>query len=266
MASSAGFGAELRIAEALPEVCRLKFDGSPNVGWSPRIRQQFGYFTPDEWYQATLLHLVDGDTEWLDVGCGRDLFASNEPLARLLAGRCRLLVGIDPSDNIDSNELVHERAKCMLEDYHPGRQFDLVSLRMVAEHITDPQAAVAALGRLTRPGGRVVIYTVSKWSPASIAAALTPMAVHHAVKRYLWEAAPEDTFPTAYRMNTRPALRRLFSAAGFAEESFLYLDDCRSLARWPLTLRLELMARGALRRIGLPYPETCLLGIYRREG
>ena len=131
---------------------------------------------------------------------------------------------------------------------------------MVAEHIRDPKSAVAALGRLTRSGGRVVIYTVNKWSPASLAAALTPMAVHHAAKRVLWGSLPEDTFPTIFRMNTRKQLHRLFTAEGFVEESFLYLDDCRALARWRLTTMFELSVWRALRAVGLRYPDVCLLG------
>ena len=247
------------------EVCRLKFDAEGPLGWSPRMRRRFGYFTPDEWYEASLLRLVGSGTEWLDVGCGRDLFPSNKPLAKLLSSRARTLVGLDPSDNIDLNELVHQRAKCVLEEYETDRRFDLISLRMVAEHIGNPTSAVAALGRLTRTAGRVVVYTVNKWSPVSLVAAATPLAVHHALKGVLWRVSPEDTFPTAYRMNTRKALRRLFMAGGFVEESFCYLDDCRGMSWSPLTMMLELSAWKALRAVGLRYPEICLLGVYRKE-
>ena len=110
----------------------------------------------------------------------------------------------------------------------------------------------------------MVVYTVSKWSPASLVAALTPMAVHHAAKRILWGGLPEDTFPTVYHMNTRKQSQRLFKAEGFVEESFLYLDDCRALARWRLTSMIELLAQRALRAVGLRYPDVCLLGIYRK--
>jgi SAM-dependent methyltransferase len=175
------------------------------------------------------------------------------------------LLGLDPSDNIDMNTFVHERAKCLLEEYKSDQMFDVISLRMVAEHIRDPESAVAALSRLTRNGGRVVIYTVSKWSPASLVADLTPMAVHHVAKKILWNGLPEDTFPTVYRMNTRKQLQRLFMAAGFVEESFHYLDDCRGFGRWRLTAMIELSAQRALRAVGLRYPDVCLLGTYRKQ-
>lgn len=255
--------AQMDLEDAAREVLRLKAGPGGGLGWSPRLRQRFGYVTPDEWYEALLLRVVSADTEWLDVGCGRDLFPSNVPLGRLLSSRCRLLVGLDPSDNIQRNPFVHEKAQCFLEEYETENRFDLVSLRMVAEHIADPGVAIDALARLTKPGGRVIVYTVGKWSPVSLASAATPMSVHHWAKRILWHTAPEDTFSTHYRMNTRATLRRIFGSAGFSEEAFLVLDDCRALARWRATAILELSAWRALRASGLRYPDYCLLGVYR---
>src|SRR5882672_6315992 len=86
----------------LREVLNLKHGGEA-VGWGPKLRAQFGYYTPDDWYEALLFEKVTPETEWLDVGCGRMMFPSNRSAARVLADRCRLLVGLDPSDNIDEN-------------------------------------------------------------------------------------------------------------------------------------------------------------------
>jgi SAM-dependent methyltransferase len=255
----------LTLAEAQREVFRLKVGTDATLGWSPRIRQRFGYFTPDEWYEAILFRLINNDTDWLDVGCGHALFPSNQNLGDILSARCRLLVGIDPDENIYDNPVLHERERCLIDEYKTEKRFDLISLRMVAEHIADPANTVASLERLIREGGRVIIYTVSKWAPASLAAAVTPMAVHDMVKRVLWGTSPEDTFPTLYRMNTRKELRRLFESAGFVEEEFLYLNDCRSFGRWRLALTAELLAERLLRMCGLRYPEMCLLGVYRKQ-
>lgn len=249
----------------LPAVLRLKYGPPERLGWRPRLRRRFGYRTPDDWYEATVTALVGEETLWLDVGCGREVFPSNPAAARLLAGRCRLLAGVDPGDNIDDNRLLHDRAKCTLEAFRTERTYDLITLRMVAEHIAHPRDAVAALARLAKPGGRVVVYTVWKWSPAAIAAAVTPMAVHHRLKKLLWNTAERDSFPTTYRMNTRGTLRRLFEAAGFVEDSLHHLDDTRALARWKVLAVAELSVWKLLRAAGLPYPERCLLGVYRRQ-
>lgn len=248
--------------EHLQKVFDRKYD---KVGWGPEQRRKFGYFNPDDIYEATIDSLITRDTEWLDVGCGRDVFPSNFALAEKLSERCRYLVGLDPSNNIDENPLLHERFKGMIEDYRTNRRFDLITLRMVAEHIQNPADAAACLSRLCKPGGRAVIYTVYKWSPVTVVSAAVPFQLHHQVKKVIWQTEEKDTFPTEYRMNTRRDLRRIFEAAGFQEAQFQYLDDCRSLARWRWTNLVELVSWKALHSVGLHYPEVCLLGIYRKQ-
>ncbi len=254
------------VSDQLAKVTALKYGDLTQAGWGPRLRDRFGYFTPDDLYEAKVWSLVRPETDWLDVGCGRDIFPSNQAAARLLADRCASLTGLDPSDNIDDNPYLDHRAKCMLEAFDAPQGFDLITLRMVVEHITQPEAATAALARLCRPGGHVVIYTVDKWSPVSMVSALTPIAFHHRMKALLWHGEEKDTFPTAYLMNTRRRLDRLMSAAGFAEESFQALPDTRTTLRFKLLNTLELSLWRGLRAIGIDYPEKCLLGVYRRQG
>ncbi len=252
-------------SQAIDQVLAVKYGPPERMDWGPALRCRFGYRTPDDWYEALLFDLISEDTEWLDVGCGRTVFPSNPAGAAVLARRCRLLVGLDPSDNILDNPLLHERARCMLQDYRTDRQFDIVTLRMVAEHINDPAASLAALARLVKPGGRVVVYTVEKLSPATIISALTPLSIHHIVKKLLWNTEERDTFPTLYKMNRRRTLRRLFQAAGFREESFRHRGDCRAFARWRCTNVAELTIWHCLKVVGLRYPEACILASYQRE-
>src|SRR5262249_5616582 len=150
----------------------------------------------------------------------------NRPLARLLADRCGLLVGVDPDITLEENQFVHERVRSTIDLFHTNRTFDLVTLRMVVEHITEPAATVKALARLTRPGGKVVVYTINQWSPIPLATRLVPFNWHHPIKRLLWETEEKDTFPVSYQMNSRSRLARLFRANGFTEGYFAYLEDC----------------------------------------
>ncbi len=251
------------LQEVLQEIFKIKFEGI-GAGWSPILRQKFGYFTPDEWYEASIANLVTAGTLWLDVGCGRDVFPCNLPLARRLSARCRTLVGLDPSDNIQDNPYVHEKAQTTLENFRTDRKFHLVSLRMVAEHIEDPAGALTALSELTRADGRVVIYTVSKYSLSSIIADWTPTEFHHWAKTLLWQANRRDTFPTIYRMNSRRELKALFEKAGFVEESFVKLNDCRCFSRWRASSVIELAVEWLCRTIGIPYPEISIIGTYRK--
>ncbi len=216
-------------------------------------------------YEAVVANLVTENCAWIDVGGGSSLFPENPRLAQLLARKCSVVMGVDPSPNLADNPFVTERANTTIEDFHSNRQFDLATLRMVAEHIAAPEAAVAALARLIRPGGSVVIFTINKWTPVSLVSYCTPLWFHHLVKKRLWGTEEKDTFPVCYRMNTRSRLRSLFEAAGFSEQFFTYLDDCRLFQRYKFLSFCELSLWRLCRALTIPYPENCLLGVYRKE-
>jgi SAM-dependent methyltransferase len=250
--------------EELQERCRALYGDIRKHGWRVRMTHRFGYFGGDAWYEATVDRLVTEHCTWVDVGGGKSVFPHNDRLSEALSRRCALLVGVDPSDNIESNPYVHERAKCMIEDYKSERKFDLVTLRMVAEHIADPKAVIESLGRLIKPGGKVVVYTPNRWSLISIAAAIIPYQLHQPITHVLWGTREEDVFPTVYKMNTRNCLRRLFDDGGFRETAFAYLDNCSAFQRWRVSCFLELSAWWILQRLALKYPNNNLLGVYEK--
>ncbi len=249
----------------LDRVFRSKYGDPVRAGWSPRQNYRFGYFTPDDYYEALLDELVQPDTRWLDVGGGRSLLPSNPGLARVLAARCATLVGVDPSETLAENPYVHRQVRCGIEEYRTEEVFDLATLRMVAEHLREPQAMLAALARLLCRGGQVVVYTVHSWSPMALLARAVPFRLHHPLKRLFWGTEEKDTFPVVYRMNTRRQLRQLFEASGFVETSFAYLDDCRTFHRSRVLSLAELSLWRALRTVRLHYLDTCLLGVYEKQ-
>lgn len=248
---------------ALRKFFQQKYGHLEELGWGPKQRLSRGYFTPDDIYEATVSGLITSETLWLDVGCGRELFPDNAGLGYELANRCHRLAGLDPSDNIDQNPYLHDCFKMTLEDFTAPQLFDLITLRMVAEHISNPGDAVEMLSKAVNPGGRVVILTVYRWSPIPMLSSIVPFALHHKLKKIFWQTEERDTFPTEYRMNTQRQLRHWLEPE-FEEEQFTYLDDCRTLGRWKLLNSAELHVWKLLRSIGLHYPEVCLLGIYRK--
>jgi len=251
--------------QALMALYREKYLRAGEPGWSPKMRLRFGYFTPDDYYEAVVEQLVQPGGTWADIGCGRDIFPSNPGLAEKLARRSAHVLGIDPSDNIRENPFVTERFQGLVEDCDTAREFDVVTLRMVAEHIVHPDRALQRISRLVRPGGHVVIYTPYKWAPMSIVAAIVPFRLHNPLKRLIWATEERDTFPTVYKLNTRKALLEQATKAGFQEVLFAKLDDCRTLAAFRATSFVELSLQSALRRFSIGYPETCLLGVYQRS-
>lgn len=250
--------------EELARLFDLRFRGAAKVGWGLRRRIQHQYYDPEEHYGALVERIVKEDTRWLDVGGGSILFPSNRPLAKHLSERCRHIVAVDPSPNVLENPYVHERVQCPIEDYRADHAFDLATMRMVAEHVERPSQVIAALHRLLKPGGQVILYTVNRWSPVTVVSRLLPFGLHYPVKRLVWGSQERNTFPTFYRMNSRRCLRDLFEQGGFQERLFCYLDDCRTFSRINRLNAVEMLAWRLLNRVGLRYPENCLLGVYER--
>ncbi len=131
--------------ERLGQLFGQKYGQIKNAGWRPALRLNWNYFLPSDHYEALVVQLVTESTAWLDVGGGRDLFPENPELASQLAKRCKRLVGVDPSENILQNTFVHDRQQCLLEDSQFTEKFDLVTARMVVEHVEDPHAFVEAI-------------------------------------------------------------------------------------------------------------------------
>jgi len=259
--------AEFALArDELLAVFDAKYRRKPQLDWGPQMRLDFDYFNPDDQYEALLAKLVKPGLWWADVGCGRDIFPSNPKLAAKLAQRCGFLYGVDPDPNVLDNAFVTERFQGLLQDCVTPHRFDLITLRMVAEHITEPDRTVAKLAELTRPGGLVIVYTPNKFSPVSMLAALVPNRYHFRIKRIFWGGEERDTFPTAFKMNTRRTLLRLFRANRFEEVFFSYLDDCRTFNNFRWLNFAELGIWKMLSAMGLHYPENCLLGAYRKQG
>lgn len=250
--------------DELSQVFEAKYTRTPELGLTPATYRRFRYHSPDDHYEALVSRLVTSETRWLDVGCGRMLFPSNEVLARVLAERCAHLVGVDPDSTILENPFVDEAVQAPFEDFRAEKPFDLVTMRMVAEHVQDPVRVMATLADCTQSDSLVVLYTVNARSPIPMMTRLMPFGLRHPLKKFLWRTEEKDTFPTAFRMNTREALAELFAQAGFEEALFCFLDDCRTFTRFSLLMRLELTAMSLFRRFSMAYPENCLLGVYRR--
>lgn len=248
----------------LLDYARSRYGDFHGQGWRVRTRSRFGYVTPENTYKAVVGRFVTQGCAWLDVGGGKTMFPGDDELAESLAQRCEVVAAVDPSDNVKQNPFAQIRAQCFIEEFTSPRLFDLATMRMVAEHIQAPAAAVNSLSRLVKSGGIVIVYTPNRWSVTSVLAALSPHRIHQLATRFSWNTQDEDVFPTVYRMNTRRSLRAVFENGGFREIAFARLDHCCLTQRWRPLYFLELSGWRLLSAAGIRYPESNLLGIYRR--
>ncbi|HKW01009.1 MAG TPA: class I SAM-dependent methyltransferase [Vicinamibacterales bacterium] len=260
-------GSARRLTPTLDDLRRLfvQKHGEPSrVGWGPRRRYAADYYTPADVYEATVDQMLQPGDAWVDVGGGHNIFPENPRLAATLVARSKRMVAIDPDPAVHEHALAGERHQCLLEDYRGEGGFDLATLRMVVEHVDDPLRFVRALHGLLAPRGYVVVLTVDRWSPISVAASVVPFSWHHRTKRLFWGGDERDTFPVRYKMNTRRALRASFVGHGFEELTFVRLDDLSAFGRFRALGAAELGVWRVFRALRLRYPESCFLGIYRR--
>jgi 2-polyprenyl-3-methyl-5-hydroxy-6-metoxy-1,4-benzoquinol methylase len=159
---------------------------------------------------------------------------------------------------------VHERQQVSLEEYRSDAPFDLVTARMVVEHVANPQEFIAAIFRVTKPGSLFVAFTVNWWSLTTLAAYVSPMWLHHWVKGKVWNTDQKDTFETEYKMNRRSKLRPLMQGISFTECFFEVLPDASLFWRIPFVRYAELTGYKVIHRMRLPYIDSCILAVYRR--
>jgi SAM-dependent methyltransferase len=123
-----------------------------------------------------LPHLGEG-MRLLDVGCGPGTLTVD--LARHV-GPSGHVVGVDISESVVAEATAHAAGSgagnvtFRAGDFRvlglPESSFDVVHAHQVLQHLQDPVAALAAMGRLARPGGivaaRDVDYRSMVWTPA----------------------------------------------------------------------------------------------------
>ena len=101
----------------------------------------------------------------LDVGCGGGLLA--ESLAR--AGAQVTAIDLAPSmvetarlHALDSGLQIDYRVEAAEELLKSSTRFDVLTCMEMLEHVPDPAATVAVLGKLVRPGGHVFLSTINR--------------------------------------------------------------------------------------------------------
>jgi SAM-dependent methyltransferase len=158
----------------------------------------------------------------VDFGSGRGA-CLDDPVPyrrrlRLLRGRGARVVGVDidpavlENQAVDEGHVVEVGGKLPFDD----GSVDLVVSDYAFEHVTDPAWAAAEIDRVLRPGGWLCVKTPNRWGYIGLAARAVPNRFHVRLLRRLQPGKPaDDTFPTAYLLNTPRDLRRWFPPGRF---------------------------------------------------
>jgi SAM-dependent methyltransferase len=164
--------------------------------------------------------LLTPDSVLLDAGCGR-----TAPVLRGYLGRVKRLVGVELVDFKDVPPGIETYKTDLAHLPLADASVDVIMSRSVFEHLTDPESVYREMARVLRPGGHIVFLTANMWDYGTMAARLVPNRFHAKVVKAVEGRPEEDTFPTAYRTNTRADVNRLARDAGLEVAEFDYLSQ-----------------------------------------
>lgn len=163
---------------------------------------------------------LKSDMVLLDAGCGRTV-----PTLRKYLGRAARLIGVDLVDFRDLPQGIEAYKTDLAHLPLSDASVDLVISQSVFEHLTEPSAVYAELSRVLKPGGRIIFLTANMWDYGTLVARLVPNRFHARIVKVVEGRAEEDTFPTAYRSNTREQVSRLAAGAGLRLHKLEYLSQ-----------------------------------------
>jgi ubiquinone/menaquinone biosynthesis C-methylase UbiE len=216
-------------------------------------------------YARTLQRLANASTRWLDVGCGHAFVPEWAPL-RLEPSPTRRIVGVDP----DAQALRHHAdltcgivASGEALPFSPG-SFDLVTMNMVLEHVEHPERLFSEVFRVLEPGGVLLAHTPNARGYTTALTRLGPPRLRVMLAGVLQGRAAADVYPTFYRANTAPVLRRLATRAGFLECAIDYVESSPLFANFPPLLLPEMVFIRAARWLRIRSLRPCLLTILHK--
>ena len=142
-------------------------------------------------------------------------------------GEARIVFGVDPNSCIKGNSRI-DHGVIGLAEHLPFRtaSFDLVVSDWVVEHLAQPEEVASEVFRVVKSGGVFVLRTGNLCHYSYAVAAATPYWFHRLVANRV-RGIPRDSgdpHATYYRMNSRRAVRRCLTRAGFVEEEILMVE------------------------------------------
>lgn len=200
---------------------------------------------PQQLYFERIEKLLQSETLWLDVGCGRQLvprwLSGGEAIEIKLRSGAKMIVGIDPDfAALGENRSCHARlqtdsAKLPFAD----GSFDLVTANMVFEHVEAPQEVLKEIRRVLKPGGRLLLLTPNWLDIVTLAARAIPNRWHPAIVSRAESRSQDDVYPTHFRFNRPGSVEAILRKAGFSNWRIEQLEHPDAYSHVPVVARIE---------------------------
>jgi SAM-dependent methyltransferase len=209
---------------------------------------------------------------WLDAGCGCRILADGleqlEDEAIALAG---FTVGMDPDPRGIASHRNIEKRVCSFLDVLPfhDQSFDVVTCNMVVEHLGDPLKCFSEMKRVLEPGGVIIVHTPNLLNYMVFlnhtVGRLLPRQLVLRVIRAGEGRAPEEIFPTHYRMNSSRRVRALASKLGLIVEKEEFLPPPRPFFNFLLPVAfLQMLLTRVMVALSLQRFESTMLVLLRK--
>jgi SAM-dependent methyltransferase len=188
-----------------------------------------------EAYAALVSEHLSYQTVWLDAGCGSRLLEEDmDPLEDWLAAHCKSIFGMDivATSNRNIKSLIRGS---LYQLPFPDNSLDLVTCRMVAEHLDQPHEAFIEAARCLRPGGALVVMTPNLANYGIFGNAVATKVMPEKLRLRIVHASDsrpeEDIFPVRYKANTMHRLVHLLNTSGLRVHKAIGLRQERPYLR-----------------------------------
>jgi ubiquinone/menaquinone biosynthesis C-methylase UbiE len=190
-----------------------------------------------EIWGETIKENLTQPVRWMDSGCGWRLLGKNlEPLENELVSRAGLAVGVDLDFPHLRKHVNLSRLTCASLASLPfsDASFDLVTCNMVVEHLPTPFVIFQEMSRVLAPGGTLMVHTPNTRNYLVFANVLAKKLLPRplALKLVHDGRAGDDIYPTYYRANDEPTLRKLGESVRLRPESVRFLTQPQPYTRF----------------------------------
>jgi ubiquinone/menaquinone biosynthesis C-methylase UbiE len=219
-------------------------------------------------YYEQLRSRLTKQTRWLDLGCGRQVFADwMIAQQRDVIEQCGSVVGIDLDwpGILDHAGIAAKVYGDIGQLPFVSQSFDVVSANMVVEHLPDPASVLNEAHRVLAPSGVFVIHTPNFYHWVTILAARIPDRLKTRLVTFFEGRVEKDVFHTHYQMNRTSDLRRLAEQCGFTVVNVQSVSSSATLQMLGPLVLVELLYIRLIQHRRLAGLRSNLIAVLRKQ-